>query len=73
MTGLGELGRGLMVLGAVLLGLGIALTLVGRLSGLPSLPGDILIRRPGFTFYLPLTTCLLASLLLTLAFRIWRR
>jgi hypothetical protein len=61
-------------LGRLLIGLGILLTLLGLLiafadrlpSPLGRLPGDILIRGKHFTFYFPLTTMLLLSLLATL-------
>jgi hypothetical protein len=38
--------------------------LAGSRGGL--LPGDIVIRRGGFTFYFPIVTCIVASVLLTL-------
>jgi hypothetical protein len=37
------------------------------------LPGDIVVRRPGFTFVFPIVTCLLLSLLLSLLFSIFRK
>jgi hypothetical protein len=37
------------------------------------LPGDIVMRRPGFTFAFPIVTCLVLSLLLTLLLWIFRR
>lgn len=37
------------------------------------LPGNIVIRRPGFTFVFPIVTCLLLSLLLTLLLSLFRR
>jgi hypothetical protein len=62
-----ELGRLLIALGAVLVVAGLALLLLGR-SGLPlgRLPGDILYRGKNTTFYFPLVTCLLLSVVLTL-------
>jgi len=52
--------------GALIALAGGALLLFGsRLPRPGRLPGDILIRKPGFTFYFPLATCLAASLLLT--------
>jgi hypothetical protein len=68
-----ELGRGLMVLGAVLLALGLLLSLGGRLPWLGRLPGDIVYRRGDFTFYFPLATSLLLSALLTLVLSFIRR
>ena len=60
-------GRWLIVVGGAIAVLGLCLILVGRFA--PSgrlLPGDIVVRRPGFTLYLPLVTCVVASILLTL-------
>jgi hypothetical protein len=67
-----ELGRLLIVLGALLLVAGIVLTAAGRL-GLGRLPGDFAFRRGNFTFYVPLMTSILLSLLLTLAMWVFRR
>ena len=64
--------RFLILLGLVLVALGLLWPLVHK-SGLGRLPGDIVIRRDGFHFYLPLTTSLLVSLLLTLIFWLFRK
>ena len=52
----------------VIVGLGIAALGVLIMVGLPlgRLPGDIVVRRGSFTFYLPITTSILISVLLTL-------
>jgi multisubunit Na+/H+ antiporter MnhG subunit len=60
-----DLGRVLIVFGVVLVIVGTVLMLFGRI-GLPRLPGDILIRRDGFTFYFPIVTSIVVSLILTL-------
>jgi Protein of unknown function (DUF2905) len=73
MTGLPEQGRALILLGAALVALGVILTFAGRIPWLGRLPGDILVHRGRFTFYFPLATSLLLSLLLTLLFFLWRR
>jgi hypothetical protein len=70
---LSELGRWLIAAGAVLAGLGVILLLVGRLPGWGPLPGDIVVRRGNFAFYLPLATSILLSLFLTLLFSLFRR
>jgi len=67
-----NLQRVLIVVGAVILAAGLFWPFLARL-GLGRLPGDILIRRGGFTLYAPLATCLIASLLLTLLFWLIRR
>jgi len=65
------LGRTLMIGGIVLLVIGGLVFLSARL-GLPlgHLPGDIRIERPNFRFYLPLTSGLLVSLVVTLILNI---
>ena len=68
-----DVGRTLIVLGAVILVIGVVVSLGGRLSWLGRLPGDIIWRRGGTTFYFPIVTCLLLSLLLTLIFSLLRR
>ena len=64
MTALGKL---LMVLGGVLVLLGLGLTLLGR-TNLPlgRLPGDILYRGKNTTFYFPLATSIVLSVVLSL-------
>ncbi len=59
----------------VILGLGIAAAGVLIMVGLPlgRLPGDIVIRRGGFTLYLPLATGVVVSVLLTLLMAWLRR
>ncbi len=59
------MGRFLVTLGIVLVVIGLAWPWLGKL-GLGRLPGDLVIEREGFTFYLPITTSLLASLVLSL-------
>jgi len=67
-----DLGRLLMIAGAVLLLAGVAVTMAGRL-GLGKLPGDLVVRRGNFTLYFPLMTSILVSLLLSLLFWALRR
>ncbi|MEJ5212117.1 MAG: DUF2905 domain-containing protein [Burkholderiales bacterium] len=62
----------LITLGILLVVLGLLWPLVSKL-GLGSLPGDIRIERRNFTFYFPLTSSLLVSLLLTLILWLFRR
>ena len=69
-----DLGRLLVILGIVLVALGLLLTLSGRLN-LPigRLPGDIVYRGKSTTFYFPLATSLLLSILLSFVFYIVSR
>jgi Protein of unknown function (DUF2905) len=70
-----QLGKLFILLGAVFLAVGLWLTFAPQVSlwKLGRLPGDIHIKRDNFTFYFPLTTCILVSLLLTLLFSILSR
>jgi hypothetical protein len=61
-----DVGRLLIVLGLLIALVGVALVLIGRVPWLGRLPGDILIRRGNWTFYFPLATSLLLSVVLTL-------
>lgn len=64
------MGQTLLVIGLVIAAVGAAISL-----GLPlgRLPGDIVIRREGFTIYLPIVTCVLVSLVLALIGMFFRR
>ncbi|MDH7498861.1 MAG: DUF2905 domain-containing protein [candidate division NC10 bacterium] len=57
----------------ILILLGGLLLLVGKIPLLGKLPGDIWVQRKGWSFYFPLTTCILISLLLTLLFSLFTR
>jgi hypothetical protein len=57
--------RFLIVLGLAIVVIGLLWPYLGRL-GLGRLPGDIVIEREGGTFYFPLITCLLLSVLFSL-------
>jgi len=63
----------LIILGVVLAGLGLLLSVVGKVPFIGRLPGDIYIRREGFVFYFPLATSILISVILSLLFALFRR
>ena len=63
-----SLGKLLIVFGVVLALVGGLLLLVGKVPFLGRLPGDIVIRRENWSFYFPLTTSIVISILLTLLF-----
>ena len=60
-----EIGKALIVIGAVLIGAGL-LWLAGSRLGLGRLPGDIVIERQHFHLYIPLATGLLVSIVLSI-------
>ncbi len=61
----------LVVFGVLLLAAGVFWPVVSRYFG--RLQGDIVVRKPGFTFAFPIVTCLVLSLLLTLLLWLFRR
>jgi hypothetical protein len=64
--------RFLITLGVVILAIGLLWPYLSRM-GLGRLPGDIVIERENMTFYFPLITCLLLSILLSVVFWIVNR
>jgi ribose/xylose/arabinose/galactoside ABC-type transport system permease subunit len=64
--------RFLIGLGLVILVTGIAWSILSRI-GLGRLPGDIMFQRGGTTFYFPLVTCIIISLVLSALFWLFNR
>lgn len=60
-----SLGKMILVIGLVMFLIGGVLVIGGKI-GLGRLPGDIFIKKGNFTFYFPLITCILVSIILTL-------
>jgi hypothetical protein len=68
-----ELGKLLILAGGVLIGFGVLFLLGGKLPWLGHLPGDISIQRGNFSFYFPLATSILVSIILSLLLALLRR
>lgn len=68
-----EFGKTLVHIGIALVVLGLIFSVVGKIPWLGNLPGDITIQRERFTFYFPLTTCILISVIITLVLYFFRR
>ena len=64
------MGKLLVLIGLLIAGIGLVIML-----GVPlgRLPGDIAVKREHFSFYFPLTTCIVVSLVLTAVFALFRR
>jgi hypothetical protein len=73
MLGLGPLGKLLILLGVFIILIGILLVIGEKIPWIGRLPGDIIIRKKNFTFYFPVVTSILISILLTLLFMLFRR
>ena len=62
----------LITLGLILVAAGLLWPLMSKL-GLGRLPGDIVVRRDGFSLYFPLMTCLVISVVVSILIWIFRR
>jgi hypothetical protein len=68
-----ELGRLLLIFGVILAAVGLVLMFADRIPFLGRLPGDILVKKKNFTFYVPLATMLLLSIVLTVIINLLTR
>lgn len=66
-------GRILVILGIVTIILGGLIMLAGKVPFIGRLPGDIFIKRENFTFYFPLATGILLSIILTIVLNLFFR
>ncbi len=70
MDGLEPVGRALVVIGLFIMVLGAIMILTPRVPFLGRLPGDIVIQRDGLTIYIPITTMLIVSVLLSVVLNV---
>lgn len=61
-----HLGKMLIIAGIVITAIGLLLILAGRIPFIGRLPGDFLFKGKNFTFYFPLATSILLSILISL-------
>ncbi len=73
MSPFGSIGKILIIFGICLVVFGLILVLGDKIPWIGRLPGDIIIKRDKFTFYFPLLTSIIISLLLTLLFYLFRK
>ena len=73
MLGLGPLGKMLILLGVFIILVGLFLLIGEKIPWVGRLPGDIIIRRKNFTFYFPVFTSIVISIVLTLFFMLFRK
>ena len=66
MPGLQDIGKSLLVMGAIILAAGLVLTFGVKIPWVGRLPGDIRLQRGDFSCVFPLVTCLAISVILTL-------
>jgi hypothetical protein len=68
-----DLGRTLVVLGVAVVVVGLVLMMAPSIPWLGKLPGDVHVRGERFTFYFPIVTCLVVSVLLTVVVNLFFR
>jgi len=68
-----EIAKTLIILGVVLLGFGLLLLVSPKIPFLGRLPGDIYIQKKNFSFYFPIATSVLISLVLSFILWLWSR
>ena len=60
-------------IGGVMMAIGVALYFFGKIPGFGKFPGDIFIKKENFTFYFPVTTSILISIILSLVLMLWNK
>ena len=66
-------GKLLILFGLILAAVGGLMLFIGKVPYIGKLPGDIYVQRKNFSFYFPLTTSILLSIVLTLLFSLFSR
>ncbi|MBM4295131.1 MAG: DUF2905 domain-containing protein [Deltaproteobacteria bacterium] len=68
-----EIARLIIMVGVLLVIIGVVILLAPKIPWLGKLPLDFTYKRDNFTFYFPLGTCILLSIILTIILALWRR
>jgi len=67
------IGRMLIAAGIIIIVVGLILLFCDKIPLLGKLPGDIYIKKERFSFYFPITTSVIISIILTILFYIFRK
>jgi len=62
---MGDLGKTILAVGLLLVVIGLIIMVAGKIPGAGKLSGDIFIKKENFSFYFPLTTCILLSIIIS--------
>jgi len=66
-------GKIFIIIGILFIIIGLALMFADKIPYIGRLPGDIYIKKENFSFYFPITTSIIISIILTLLFSIFRK
>ena len=67
------MGRMVLMLGLLIAAVGVFMVLAGRVPFLGRLPGDVAVQRGNWSFYFPIATSILVSLVLTVVLNLFMR
>jgi hypothetical protein len=67
------IGKMLIIAGIIIVAVGVLLIFADKIPYLGRLPGDIYIKRDTFSFYFPITTSIIISIILTIIFSLFRK
>jgi hypothetical protein len=67
------IGKMLIILGIILIIVGIGFLFGDKIPFIGKLPGDILIKKERFSFYFPITTSIIISIILTILFSLFKK
>jgi uncharacterized protein HemY len=67
------IGKSLIIIGLILIAIGVAIAFGPRIPFIGKLPGDIYIKKDSFTFYFPLATSVLISVIITFIIYLFRK
>lgn len=67
------IGKVFIIFGILFIVIGLAFMFGDKIPFLGKLPGDIYIKKERFSFYFPITTSILISIILTILFSIFRK
>ena len=68
-----DLGKFLVIFGIILVAVGLILLAAPKIPWLGRLPGDILVKRKNFTFYFPIATSIILSIVLTVLINLFKK
>jgi len=73
MENFGGIGKSLIIIGAILILMGVVISISSKIPSIGRLPGDIFIKRDNFTFYFPLATSIIISIIISLVMYLFRK
>ena len=68
-----NIAKGLIIIGGIILLVGVVMLFFGKIPFLGKLPGDFNIKRENLSLYIPIMTCLILSIILTIIFNLFFR